>query len=348
MKSQDYRKLVAEKGNPLIEGDRVTFYWFGKDAPALMGDFSDWTLPLPMTAVARGVWRHIRHFKEDAYIEYAYFRGEERVPDPYNPQTTPNGLGAVNHYFYMPQGSPSPLTISQSAFPQGAVKRFQLPCNGFLTGKTRAVHLYHPPVKGELPLWVVWDGKDYLRRGHLVTILENLIHAGRITPVALAMVDAPRDDTQRMIEYAGGELTLAWLSQVLLPFAAEQLPLVDLKQRPGAFGVLGASMGGLMALHTALRLPGVFGKVLSQSGAFALGDYQPLVHDFVAHGEVLPLDIWMDVGIYESLLASNRSMYAELRERGYRVSYREYSGGHNYPAWRNDLWRGLEALLAPR
>jgi len=30
------------------------------------------------------------------------------------------------------------------------------------------------------------------------------------------------------------------------------------------------------------------------------------------------------------------------------VRYREYSGGHNYPAWREDVWRGLEWLFALR
>jgi enterochelin esterase family protein len=35
-------------------------------------------------------------------------------------------------------------------------------------------------------------------------------------------------------------------------------------------------------------------------------------------------------------------MYALLQERMYNVAYREYSGGHNYTAWRDDVWRGLE------
>ena len=31
-------------------------------------------------------------------------------------------------------------------------------------------------------------------------------------------------------------------------------------------------------------------------------------------------------------------------ERGYLLAYHEYNAGHNYPAWRDDIWRGLEAL----
>jgi enterochelin esterase-like enzyme len=34
-----------------------------------------------------------------------------------------------------------------------------------------------------------------------------------------------------------------------------------------------------------------------------------------------------------------------LLGRGYDVTYREFNAGHNYPAWRDDVWRGLEALF---
>jgi enterochelin esterase family protein len=33
-----------------------------------------------------------------------------------------------------------------------------------------------------------------------------------------------------------------------------------------------------------------------------------------------------------------------LEAAGHRVEYREYNGGHNQPAWRDDVWRGLEWL----
>jgi enterochelin esterase family protein len=38
-------------------------------------------------------------------------------------------------------------------------------------------------------------------------------------------------------------------------------------------------------------------------------------------------------------------MHALLEEKGYHLTYREYPGGHNYTAWRDDLWLGLEALF---
>jgi enterochelin esterase family protein len=72
-----------------------------------------------------------------------------------------------------------------------------------------------------------------------------------------------------------------------------------------------------------------------------------VVLDLLEHGEMRPLKIWMDVGIYDipGLLESNRRMLNILNQRGYQATYREYNAGHNYPAWRDDIWRGLETLF---
>lgn len=136
--------------------------------------------------------------------------------------------------------------------------------------------------------------------------------------------------------------------QEILPLAQTELNLLDINQHPGAYAVLGASMGGLMALYTGLRLPHIFGKVISQSGAFSFGDYDTIVFDLVRWGDMRPIKIWMDVGIFDMpfLLAANRRMKPLLESRGYPVSYREYPAGHNYPAWRDDIWHGLVSLFA--
>jgi enterochelin esterase family protein len=59
-----------------------------------------------------------------------------------------------------------------------------------------------------------------------------------------------------------------------------------------------------------------------------------------------PLKIWRDVGKYDlpGLLESNQRMKDMLIQKGYPLAYREYNAGHNYAAWRDEIWRGLEAL----
>ena len=86
----------------------------------------------------------------------------------------------------------------------------ELPTEYFISGEERTVHLYQPPVTEAVPLVVVWDGQDYLFRLHLNNIVDNLIHQGRIQPIALAFVDNAGQEL-RTVEYACNEATLAFL-----------------------------------------------------------------------------------------------------------------------------------------
>lgn len=339
---------------PLIQGDEATFVWRGPIAPGLVGDFNHWDEdhPLRLKAIKPGLWALSMQLPADAYIEYAYLRAGERVPDPANLDITMNGFGELNHYFYMPGGRPAGLAQRQRGVPRGRLIRQRVPGEYTVVGGRRNVYFYQPPVSQPSPLVVVFDGQDYLRRIGLPHILDNLIHQKRIQPVALAMV--ANGGQARSIEYACNDATLEFLLESLLPAAREKLNLIEAGKSDGApakippdesagsYGVLGASMGGLIALYTGLRLPHIFGNVLSQGGAF-LPEY--IIFDLVRLSQVKPIKIWMDVGKYDSLHLENQQMYALLASKGYSVMVREFNGGHNYPAWRDDVWRGLEALF---
>jgi enterochelin esterase family protein len=335
----------ALQGHPIIDGDRVTFIWSGDRAPQLIGDVTGWQWgsPIDLAQVAPGVWAHTLTLPQDAYLEYAFWDGQQRVADPLNRNTTPDGLGNENHYFYMPGAAPTTLTRRRRNVPHGTITRHVLE-NGFLlAGKRRTVLLYHPPTAEPCPLLVVLDGQDYRRRARITTIVDNLIAEGRIPPIALAL--PYHGGGARGVEYACSEATLVFLLDEVLALAREELNLVDVQDNPGAYGILGASMGGLMALYAGLRAPEVFGRVLSQSGAFAMTEHTSVVFDLVRHGPVSPLRVWMCAGRYEWLLDCNRRMHELLAERGYDVVYDEYGGGHNYPSWRDRLGRGVEMLF---
>ncbi|MCE9672183.1 hypothetical protein LY474_30700 [Myxococcus stipitatus] len=207
------------------------------------------------------------------------------------------------------------------------------------------MRLYAPPARGRVPLLVVFDGDDYLRRVRLPELVDTLVADGRMAPVALALVS--NGGRTRGVEYACSEYTVALLLWKVLPLAHEHLSLVDERHVPGAHAVLGASLGGLMALFTGLRAPEVFGKVLSQSGAFVVENHEFVVFDLARQVPQRPLDVWMDCGRFEGLLEGNQRLVPVLEASGHRVEYREYSGGHNYPAWRDDLVRGLERMFPP-
>jgi enterochelin esterase family protein len=336
---------AGREGTPLIIGDQALFVWQGQSPPDLDGDFNEWgqRAAAQWVRVAPDVWQATLSFPPDTYMEYGFRVDDKRVPDPLNHRRTQSGVGHTNNYFYMANGRPTPWTVRQRQAPAGRLSRHEITGDGLITGRKRVVYLYRPPTDGPVPLVVVYDGLQYLHRARLPIIVNNLIYQQQIQPIALAMVDNGGKHG-RMVEYSCSESTLQFLVERLLPLAGEALNLVDVIRQPGAFSVLGASMGGRMALFTALRLPTLFGAALSQSGAFSLGFQLSVVADLAEHRSRPSPRLWLDVGRYEWLLDANREMAGVLRRAGYELEYGEYNGGHNYTSWRNDLARGLTWL----
>jgi enterochelin esterase family protein len=353
MKKNILTRLQAE-GNPLIDGQRVTFYWMGDWAPHLIDDLHDWEenpqalrlLPAPVPGSDKPVWSASFTLPRDAYLEYAFYdpNTKQRHVDPFNPRSVNNGVGSRNHFFYMPEGKATPLAVPRKDIKHGLLTRHVVETWMLMDDGRREVHLYQPPVKTPVPLVVVYDGTDYLRRGKLAVLVDNLIAAKRIRPIALACLQ--NGGRRRGVEYACSDATVAWLDHTILPLANEHLNLLNIQRNPGAYGVLGASFGGLMSMFTGLRVPEIFGKVISQSAVFEYEGRDFAAVDLIRLGRARDqLKIWMDAGKLEWLLKDNRRVHPLLVERGYDVTYREFGGGHCYTAWRDDVWRGLEALF---
>jgi enterochelin esterase-like enzyme len=334
--------LAHTMGNPVLGGDVATLIWEGETAPLVIDDLHKWDeAPQKMLQARGGFWSLSMQLPLDGYLEYAFINPEsgERIPDPLNPNRVKNG-DEHNNYFYMPQGSPSPLVLPQKGVARGTVARYSVPTNDYASGPKRTVFLYNPPVDQPVPLLFVYDGVDYLRRAKLNVIADNLLAERRIQPFAMAMVH--NGGASRTVEYSCSESTIGLLMECVLPLAKENLNLEPVES--GGYGVMGSSLGGSMALFTALRFPKIFHNVLSQSGAFIAPDFQSVVVDLVKCGPTPEIDIWMDAGRLDWLLEGNQQMYALLKEKNYHVKYREFSGGHNFTAWRDDISYGLEAL----
>jgi len=344
LSTQPHLVKARKTGNPVISGKTVTFIWQGKTAPRLIDDLHNWDEdPQTMQSAGTELWSYRMSLSTDAYFEYAFLdpKTGERLPDPLNPKRTWNGIDSYNNYFYMPRGGPTPLVQPIEGVARGKVTHHQVSTKEYVVGANRTVYLYQPPVKAIVPLVVVFDGSDYLKRARLNVIVDNLIAAKRIRPFAMAMIQS--GGPARNLEYSCSESTLGFVFDCVIPMAQEHLPLTPTGEEP--YGVVGASLGGLMAMYAGMRLPHVFGRVLSQSGAFILPEHEFVVVDLVRYAPKPNLDIWMDAGHYEWLLDSNLQMLALLKEKKYKVKYHEFSGGHNFTAWRDDIWRGLEALF---
>ncbi|HEX2996167.1 MAG TPA: alpha/beta hydrolase-fold protein [Anaerolineales bacterium] len=353
--SESTLQRALESGNPVVQGTRVTFIWEGNFAPQLISDLTGWDdNPKPFRRIAstlrsasgKMVWSCSLTVPPDAYIEYAFYNPStgEKFLDPLNERTVNNGLGSRNNFFYMPQTMPSPFMMRRADVRASTLTRHRVSTDLLQDDGERDVYLYKSTVSEAVPLLVVYDGYEYLHRGKLTTIIDNLIADRRIRPIAVAFLQNGK--SRRNVEYLCSDATLTWLEREILPLAHEHLRLLDPAQHPGAYAVLGASAGGLMSMYTGLRMPDIFGKVLCQSGVFSLDGRDFAAVDLIRYGHASDLKIWMDVGVLdEDLLEDNRRMVTLLKEKEYDVTYREFSAAHNYTAWRDDVWHGLEEMF---
>jgi enterochelin esterase family protein len=346
MKDHPLIEKINMHGNPLIEGNQVLFLWQGKTAPRFIDDLHGWEDdPQKMMRIEKGLWAYSLHLPADAYLEYSFYepRSKQRIADPLNWNTVYNGLGNDNHFFYMPNHSPAACVGVKKNIPRGKVTRHVVETWMLADDGQREVYLYRPPVKEPVPLLIVYDGVDYLERAKLNVIVDNLIHEKRIQPIALAFLQNGGD--HRGVEYACADATIMWLDSIILPLARRHLNVLDVKKQPGAYGVMGASFGGLMSVYTGLRMPEIFGKVICQSGVFESDGRDFAAVDLIRAEQGRNIKIWMDVGRFDSLLEDNRRLQPILQERGYEVTYREFSGGHNYTCWQNEAGIALETMF---
>jgi enterochelin esterase family protein len=105
----------------------------------------------------------------------------------------------------------------------------------------------------------------------------------------------------------------------------------------------------LISWHLGATHPDVFGRVASQSGAFA---HRPEVRQEV--GLLFPrrTRLYLDVGLYDlvhpnqpSFLQASRQLAATLRGQGFELLYREFPAGHSWTAWRDQLPVLLEFMF---
>jgi enterochelin esterase family protein len=303
--SQDTIQRAKEFGTPVVQGNRATFIWEGKTAPHLISDLHGWEAnPKPLKrlgstltpASSKSVWSISLTLPRDAYLEYAFFDpvSQQRFIVPLNRKSVNNGVGSRNNFFYMPETMPSPFSMRRADVPNGALTPHRVDTWMLQDYGEREVWLYKPPVKETVPLLIVYDGYDYLHRGRLATIVDNLIADKRIRPLAMALLQNGK--SRRPLEYACSDATLLWIHREIIPLARKQMNLIDIEKQPGAYGVLGASFGGLMAMYTGLRMPDIFGSVLCQSGVFELEGRDFAAVDLIRHGQAKQLNIWMAAG----------------------------------------------------
>jgi enterochelin esterase family protein len=319
------------------------------------------------------VWYRSYEARADARFAYELSVNDNLVPfdqvtdwgarsatfhtDPFNKRLYEATIFGRNvSYAEGPRAPREEWIATRPEVPKGRVE--QTTVESKLLGTARYVWVYTPPGydtlarAGGLPLLLTFDGGEFVGSVPVPTILDNLIAARRIAPMVAVFVGSP--EGQREVELAANARYAEFIATELVPWARSRLRIATSPERNI---VAGSSLGGLAAAFVAHRHPELFGNVLSQSGAFMFSPpddpkAERLARD-VAAAPRSNVAFYLEAGIYEigrmqkgvDLLTSNRHLRDALREKGYRVTYDEFAGGHSDLNWRSGFAKGLLALV---
>lgn len=374
---------VRERGTPLVEADaepakdgtvRVTFVWRGAQRNAWLfgapsgnheqltrlGDSDVWYRSYRVPAGTRLGYKLAPDVPElnaaPMVRRRAILATAQR--DPFNARSFPDrpiDIYAGESVFELPDAPPQPWVTERPGVPKGTVEPHRISSQAL--GNTRDVALYRPagwqPGASGNALLVLFDGDTYQKEVPTPVILDNLIAAGELPPMAAILISNPSRQA-RGDELPPNPAFARFLATELMPWAHSQ----GVAAAPARTVVAGASYGGLAAAYAGLQHPEWFGNVYSQSGSFWWGapgqEPSSLTRDYVL-APVRPVRFYLEAGLFEGnrtgqvgILESTRHLRDVLRAKGYAVQHREYAAGHDYLHWRGTLATGLTALLGTK
>jgi enterochelin esterase family protein len=384
---------IQRRGTPLIEQRTpdsylVTFLYRGTpDTGAVHVAWPAWTNQFAENDLARlgttDVWFKSVVMPEAARMSYQLaidtpldprpgspleLRLESAVSraDPLNPrllfedpESDAYGLHSV---FELPGAPPEPWWKPEQTKLAGRFERQSVPSVSL--GNTHVIDVYLPrgygPKQPPYSLLIVFDGEGYIDRIPTPRLLDQLIAAHEIAPLITVFVRNVTPES-RNDELPCNPRFADFIARDLMPLLRAHYGISD---DPARIGLAGSSFGGLASSYIALMHPELFGKVLSQSGAYWWsfpasskaydGSTKPgwLQRRF-AERQPVPVQFYLSAGVFETdpsgagVLEQNRAFRELLRRRGYSVAYQEFVGGHDPLQWRATLPDGLRALFAP-
>ena len=282
-----------------------------------------------------------------------------------------NGNHVLFNEIISPDAPPQPWYGERTNIDHGKIEEFTS-YSEKLIGK-RQILVYTPPNYSEdhspYHFLLLFDGLIFEEKAKVSSTLDNLIADDKIPPVVAIMVEnflsislsrraGELPPNPKFVEYIVKELLL-WVHKNY-----------NISTNPSQSVVAGASYGGIASTFIAFKHPEIFSNVLSMSGShfwspgaeiwqkrikelenleqwWAKEDEKEeewLARQF-AQSERLPLKFYLDVGVLEDLLISNRHFRTVLQAKGYPVYYVEFLGGHDFVSWRGSIADGLIYLI---
>ncbi|MEW6438519.1 MAG: alpha/beta hydrolase-fold protein [Pseudomonadota bacterium] len=215
-------------------------------------------------------------------------------------------------------------------------------------GNERSIWLRKPESGAEANNLVVFlDAERYLDRMDALPMIDEL--RGQIANSWFVFVSEESPEA-RWRECPCYPPFSKFIGEELLPWLAEKFAVPERRV------LAGLSYTGLAAAFVAKEYPGVFQKVISQSGSFWWNSCW-LVEEFRKLQEKLPVEFFLDVGTREihenvqhredvlqvmSQIEGVRRFRDALHALGHSVRYEEFDGDHDYTGFRQTLPSALK------
>jgi len=342
---------------PIVEGSRCTFLFRGEaDEVFVVQRIVGLPEHLPMRRLGdTDLWYLVLDLPEGSRVNYQLEirRGDqvERTNDPLNEKLSYSPVGTSSVCFghgyetpewTLPDPEARPGELVELTVPSRALRR-NCQVTLYLPARFRRTASY--------PLLIVHDGPDFLQYAAAKTVLDNLIHRLDVAETVVAFLH-PKE---RLTEYANSTAYSRFLTNELVPQLETELPLMG---KRSARCLLGSSFGAVASLAAAVRSPETYGSLVLMSGSFVFTDigndhgggevFDPVVK-FVNRYRTRPTHVadrlFVSCGVYEPLIAPNRSMVPTFESTGMTVRYVEARDGHNWENWRDRLREGLSWLF---
>ncbi len=199
------------------------------------------------------------------------------------------------------------------------------------------------------------DGELYRERVGAVGILDALFSQREIADSWVVFVSMASPEA-RWKECPCYPPFAHFIGRELIPWLTARFPdLRTVQQR----NLVGLSYTGLAAAYVAKENPGLFQKILCQSGSFWWKENH-LAEQYLSGNPAVPMAFYLDVGTGEtaenvrhredvlqvvSQIVGVRHFRDVLIRTGHTVVYREFDGGHDFAAWKTMLPDALRWAL---
>jgi len=353
-----WSSFVKNHQIPLIAEDSVAFLYRGDAKKVVwMGDFNGWGYSKKFrnegTRIPRtDIWILKGSLPRDARVDYKILLNDNQwMVDPVNASTQWSGVGggSVNSELRMPEWEEDSLTTQLlPGAGTGKVEKDVL-FNSSSMSYQVSYSIYTPAGyesgKG-YPVVYVMDGYEYMheRMGNMITVLDNLIHLGKIQPLVAVFIDhrdpINRSVNRRMQELPMNDKYLSFVSQELIPFIEGTYRIS--KERSHR-AVIGTSIGGLSAAWFVFIRPDLFGMAGIQSPAFW---FKPEIYTLCDQSETRPVKVFMTTGLIHDAEEGTLKMQEILDKKSCPNLFRAVNQEHSWGNWR-DLLDDMLIYLFP-